>query len=192
MPFSGADLAAAIAAQSTHHRVIYQDGGHDALEGAMQTSSQASQDLSQLLRATRRQSQPARRRFARCRPLPEDECAALRCCREAQEDEWRRILRQQRGSSFAGSSTGSWAITAVPAGRQQDDAFPHTPRSSSGAPFASGSSAAASAIGSGGAGLTAADATATSRAAGRRGHSKALESKPLPSSGRSCAGNSLA
>jgi len=77
-----------------------------------QTSNEASQNARELKRATRRMAsrkmRDASRHFHRTCGVPGDELAALSCRREAQEGEWRRLLRKQRAGE-RGMDLGSLA-----------------------------------------------------------------------------------
>lgn len=97
------------------------------------TSSQASQDKRELVRATRRlvkksQANPSKR-FSRCLAVPEDEQAVIQYRREAQEDEWRQLLargKRSRSASSATSAVESYAtsgtrLSAVTAGLHSED-----------------------------------------------------------------------
>lgn len=79
-------------------------------------------DERKLQRATRRQAKPAARQFARRLALPEDECAVVHERREEQEDEWRRILRRQRGapSSVSTTTDARTQATTLTAGMRVD------------------------------------------------------------------------
>jgi len=135
--FRGADIAGGLRDQSTQDRITSHDvvwpdcgrapgtgtgsqGTHNSQSSTMTTTSRASQDLAQLLKATRRQSQPARRQFAKCLAVPEDEVAVIAANHKAQEEDWRRILRRQRGVRSDIGSSSSWADTATAAGVRAD------------------------------------------------------------------------
>merc|ERR1712194_209332 len=109
-----------------HARILLHDGvwedigsmGTGSTLKDVTTTSRACQDLEQTLRATRRQAQPSRRAFAKSRPNPQDEIFVQSAKREAQEDEWRRLLRRQRGAPSDRKSTNTWAETAIAAGNR--------------------------------------------------------------------------
>lgn len=104
-------------------------------DGPMATTYQAAHLEKDLNRATKRLSQPSKRRHARRLPLPSDECAALHYRRDAQENEWRDILRKQKraqrlaaedsedGTSQVTSATGTsgYSRSQVTAGLKTDD-----------------------------------------------------------------------
>jgi hypothetical protein len=94
-----------------------------------QTSAKASQDVQTLRRATRRlvrrKMRDASRHFHRCIAVPGDEEIALSHRREAQEKEWRRLLRRQRaadrdmdlGSRVSDTTLLSSAVTGTTASK---------------------------------------------------------------------------
>lgn len=96
-----------VVARQTHDRTIAhaaapKEGGEAVESERWKTSAAASQDVPSLRRATRRLAKrnmyDASRQFHKCRGVPEDEEAALSQRREAQEKEWRRLLRRQRAA----------------------------------------------------------------------------------------------
>lgn len=100
--------------RQTHERTILHadGGGHRDEAEQWKTSAMSSQDAHKLRRATRqharRKVRDTSRNHHRCRGAPEDEEVALSVRREAQEDEWRRLLRRQRATA-RGIDLGSHA-----------------------------------------------------------------------------------
>eukprot|EP00929_Paragymnodinium_shiwhaense_P109608 TRINITY_DN76080_c0_g1_i1.p1 TRINITY_DN76080_c0_g1~~TRINITY_DN76080_c0_g1_i1.p1 ORF type:complete len:182 (+),score=42.17 TRINITY_DN76080_c0_g1_i1:70-615(+) len=77
-----------------------------------QTLHQATYQQKPLERATKKMSHPSRRPFNRRLALPADELAVLSQRRQAQEKEWRRILRRQHGLPSCSTRTGLTASAA--------------------------------------------------------------------------------
>jgi len=78
-------------------------------------------DEARLRKAARRQSRPDKRQFAKPRKVPEDECLVEDSRRRAQEDEWRRILRKQRGAPPSVTTYVSTEASVLTAGVRSRD-----------------------------------------------------------------------
>lgn len=99
--------------RQSHERTIGQGGSQENTEKERwKTSAMANQDGHKIRRATRqlarRKMLDAERNHNRCRGNDEDEEVALSLRREAQEDEWRRMLRKHRAAA-KGIELGSHA-----------------------------------------------------------------------------------
>jgi len=91
-------------------------------EGPTASNYAENSDEAMLLRAARRQSRPDKRRFAKPRKVPEDECLVEDSRRRAQEDEWRRILRKARGAPPSVTTYVSTEASVLTAGVRSKDA----------------------------------------------------------------------
>lgn len=113
---SGPDACFVGPHEPTAARVVVHQGENGVAEN--KSSYSASIDERQLLRATRRQAKPDKKRFARQGTRPEDESVVEDGRRRAQEDEWRRILRRQRGvpSSVTTASDAQTQASILTAG----------------------------------------------------------------------------
>jgi len=90
-------------------------------EGPTTSLYSENSDEAMMLRAARRQSRPDKRRFAKPRKVPEDECLVEDGRRRAQEDEWRRILRRARGAPSSVTTYVSTEASVLTAGVRSQD-----------------------------------------------------------------------
>jgi len=117
----------------THGRFTSHDGAHGGA-GDGRTQYQADHDERLLTKAARRAAHPERQQFARRLGRPEDEDAVVERRRQAQEDEWRGLLKRGKRSvrsgartarsscSGATATTATTAMTTMTAGLRTDDA----------------------------------------------------------------------
>jgi len=97
-----------LATISTHQRILLREPGEINTSEDWLSSSQASQDKRELVKATRRLvkkklANPAKT-FNRVLAVPEDEQAVIEFRRETQEDEWKQILAKSSKRSRSAAS----------------------------------------------------------------------------------------
>jgi len=118
---SGPDYCFVAPQERTANRVVTHQGENGV--STKETAYKASHDEERLMRATRRQAKLPVRRCPRPQPQHPVEDKVVEQRQDAQEDEWRRILRRQRGvPSSVTTSNAPTQASRVTAGLHSKEA----------------------------------------------------------------------